>query len=372
MSRRYIPVSDHRFRKSPFFECNDRDDTLYGIYNNRLYPISSGIDTKAHYANLRSNCCLYDVPETPLRITGKDSLPFLEKLFTRSIEKIKIGKAGYAVACNDKGGVIMDGVLLRPNEKEYIYVQANGDFLNWASAQRQSYEAEIEDFDSWVLQVQGPTSLAVLEAISGVSESHLPYYGVTEVDIIGSPFIISRSGWTGERGFEIYSRGSNFDGRRLWAHILEKGARHGLVASDVSSMHVRRIEAGILDYGTDIDSSLNPFEIGLGRLVHLDKREFIGRDALVNTSRTSLRLVGITCDEHDPERGDLLTMEDGTPAGTITAGAFSYTLERGIGFARLLQPASDGTNFFINTSSGTKPCISVDLPFIDKEKLLVR
>ena len=148
MAISFLPVSDHRFKKSPFFSCYDHMNTRYGIYNGRLYPISSDYDAKSHYEHLRTKCCLYDVPETPLRIVGKDSLPFLENLFTREIQKIKIGRAGYAIACNQEGGVIMDGVLLRPNDEEFIYVHADGDFLNWAKAHIGNYEVSIHDFDS--------------------------------------------------------------------------------------------------------------------------------------------------------------------------------------------------------------------------------
>ena len=112
----FLPVSDHRFKKSPFFECNNREDTLYGLYNNRLYPIDSSYDEIEHYKHMRSKCCLYDVPETPLKIVGKDSVNFLNKLFTRDISKLEIGKAGYAIACNHQGGVVMDGVLMKPNQ----------------------------------------------------------------------------------------------------------------------------------------------------------------------------------------------------------------------------------------------------------------
>jgi len=106
-------------------------------------------------------------------------------LFTRDIGKINIGKAGYAIACNHQGGIIMDGVLMRPNEEEFIYVQANGDFLNWAQAQLGDLDASIDDFDSWVLQIQGTNFLDVLEAVSDVTIDNFPYYGVTETEING-------------------------------------------------------------------------------------------------------------------------------------------------------------------------------------------
>ena len=367
----YLPVSDHRFKKSPFFECNNREDTLYGLYNDRLYPINSGNNEIEHYEHMRSKCCLYDVPETPLKITGNESIEFLNMLFTRDVSKIAVGKAGYAIACNHSGGIMMDGVLMRPNEEEFIYVQANGDFLNWAQALLGNFDASIEDFDSWVLQIQGPTSLDVLEAVCDISIDDFPYYGVAEVDINGNSFYISRSGWTGERGFEIYSKNSDFDGVKLWNFLLEKGLPAGLMPSDISSMHIRRIEAGILDYGTDIDQSLNPFEIGLDRLVHLDKFDFIGRKALMETNHKSLRLKGLLCGEAPLTRGDKL-VDSGKEIGFVSAGAWSPCLESGVGLIRLNETKPSDQKVKVVTSSGEFDAKVVDLPFYDKEKLLVR
>ena len=134
MKNSNLVISDRRFLRSPFFDCYHNEDVLYGIYNNRLYPLSCGYNDQEHYKHLRKYCCLYDVPETPLRITGKDKNKFLEKIFTRNIDKIKSGRAVYAFACNHDGGILMDGVLMHPSEDEFIYVQANGDFINWATA----------------------------------------------------------------------------------------------------------------------------------------------------------------------------------------------------------------------------------------------
>ena len=368
----FLPVSDHRFKKSPFFACNDRDDTRYSIYNGRLYPISSGYDEKAHYLHLRSRCCLYDVPETPLKITGPDSLEFLQRLFTRDINKIRIGRAGYAIACNHHGGIVMDGVLMRPSEREFIYVQANGDFLNWATAHIGNLNVSIRDFDSWVLQIQGPTSLQVLEAITNISPDSFSYYDAIETEIYGSSFYISRSGWSGERGFEIYSKNKEFDGVGLWEYLLEKGSVAGLMASDISSMHTRRIEAGILDYGTDIDQSFNPYEIGLGRLVHKEKNEFIGRQALVNTKHTALRLMGIKCMETSLTRGDKLVESGGEEVGFVSAGGWSPYLKYGVGLIRLNEPKPPNYHLRISTSSGEFEGELVQLPFYDPSKILAR
>ena len=372
MAISFLPVSDHRFKKSPFFSCYDHKNTRYGIYNNRLYPISSDYDATSHYQHLRTKSCLYDVPETPLKIVGKDSLPFLENLFTREIRKIKIGRAGYAIACNQEGGVVMDGVLLRPNDEEFIYVHADGDFLNWAKAHIGNYEVSIHDFDSWVLQIQGPTALEVLEEVSDIQIESFTYYSTVETRICGTDFYVSRSGWTGERGFEIYSKNSDFDGPALWEYLLEKGKSAELLASDVSSMHIRRLEAGILDYGTDIDQSLNPFEIGLGRLVHLDKGDFIGRQALSLVRKGMTRVTGMICDQASPVRGDKLISKNGEEVGFVSAGAWSPTLDAGIGLIRLKSALEAETELLLDTENGSHHAKVTNLPFYDKKKLLTK
>ena len=276
MKNSNLVISDRRFLRSPFFNCYHHEDVLYGVYNNRLYPLSCGYDDQDHYRHLRKYCCLYDVPETPLRITGKDKKKFLERIFTRNIDKIKTGRAVYAFACNHDGGILMDGVLMHPGEDEFIYVQANGDFINWATANIGNLDVKIEDFNSWVLQIQGPTSLDILSKISDIDLEEFTYYSCSKVRILDKDFYVSRSGWTGEKGFELYSDGNNFIGEELWNYLLEAGKEERLIASDIASMHIRRIEAGILDYGTDFDQRFDPFDLGLQKFIDFDKSDFIG------------------------------------------------------------------------------------------------
>ena len=372
MATSFLPVSDHRFKKSPFFACNDRPETCYGIYNQRLYPISSNYDPISHYQHLKTYACLYDVPETPLRIIGKDAAAFLQKLFTRNVKKLKVGRAVYALACNHHGGVLMDGVLMRPNDQEFIYVQGNGDFLNWANANLGDLDASINDFDSWVLQIQGPTALDILTAVTGINQAEFSYYAVTEAKIDGLSCYISRSGWTGEKGFEIYSKSADFNGEALWNYLITEGAPFQLMASDVASMHIRRLEAGILDYGTDIDQSLNPFELGLGQFVDLSKDDFIGRAALLETDRRATRVMGLRSNEIKPIRGDCLMNESGDSLGAITAGAWSPSLDCGIGIIRLDRPIESDVALRLRTETGNFQAELCPLPFYDPQKRIPR
>ena len=137
-------------------------------------------------------------------------------------------------------------------------------------------------------------------------------------------------------------------------------------------MHVRRLEAGILDYGTDIDQSINPFELGLGRLVHLDKAGFIGRDALESTNRKELRFMGLTCQQYPLVRGNQIYASNGNEAGNLTAGAWSSHLGCGIGYIRLNEPMEVGTTILAQTDEGEAECEVVALPFLAPQKQLVK
>ena len=117
----------------------------------------------------------------------------------------------------------------------------------------------------------------------------------SKVKILNKDFYVSRSGWTGEKGFELYSDGDNFSGEELWNYLLEAGKDDKLIASDIASMHIRRIEAGILDYGTDIDQRLDPFDLGLQKFIDFDKKNFIGKEALVKKEKSPIKIRGIKC-----------------------------------------------------------------------------
>jgi aminomethyltransferase len=366
-----LKISEKRFKRSPFFNCYHSPEVVYGVYNHRLYPLTTGFDPLQHYRHLRRKACLYDVPETPLRISGPDSIAFLNKVFTRDIEKIRTGRAGYALACNTAGGISMEGVLMHVGADNFVYVQADGEFMPWLVAQSLGYKVTIEDIDSWVLQVQGPNSLRILEKVCGIVKAEFPYYSVTETQMNGQQVLISRSGWTGELGFEIYSLGTDFDGEGLWAYLLESGKEFGLLASDIGSMHIRRLEAGIFDYGTDIDAGLTPFDIGLGRLVDFSKPEFVGKSALMEAPRDQPRLIGITTDSGIPQRGDNVLV-DNKIVGCITAGAYSPQLEKGIGFVRLSQSLSSPAAVAVAQIAGQLEGYLTTLPFFDRDKRIPR
>lgn len=368
-----IRVSAKRLTESPFIEMYARDNIVFGIYCNRLYPLSLGDDPVEQYWKLRRQVMLYDVPEKPLEIKGADAVALLERVFTRPISNLKPWRARYAIACTPRGGVLMDGVLIRLAEDHFWYVHADGEFESWLIAHAQDLDVRITDPGSRVLQVQGPAALQVLHAATGgqVPEK-FGYFHAGRFDFGGQSLLVSRTGWTGEIGFEIYCGGDGFDARALWQHLMLHGEPHGMQFSSAESMGIRRVEAGILDYGTDIDRTMTPYEAGLGALVDLDKPGFVGRDALAKAERGCL-LFGLTCAGVVPSSG-LEVLDGEHDVGRITAGAWSPYLQTGIGFVRF-QEHGDwlGRKLTVCALDGSRhACEIVALPFYDAGKKIPR
>ncbi|PZF75139.1 aminomethyl transferase family protein, partial [Aestuariivirga litoralis] len=180
-------------------------------------------------------------------------------------------------------------------------------------------------------------------------------------------------GWTGEMGYEIYTQGEATDCSELWDHLFNVGRPHGMVFGSISSMEMRRIEAGILDSGTDFDLSMTPYEAGLDGFIDLDKGDFIGRTALLAADKDVKRLFGLKCPGGIPGYREKI-FDGHTAVGHVTAGAWSPYLKSGIGYVRFSSPANwAGRKLLVKNAEGKAfDCEILDLPFYDPEKLIPR
>lgn len=363
-----LQVSAKRFAASPFVERYATDDTVFGVYGGRLYPLSNGDDPVEGYWRLRREAALFDVPERPLEIEGPDAERFLDLVLTRSVAALRPGRAGYGIACDARGGILMDGILLRLSPERFWYVLADGDIVGWLHAHAGDLDVSITDPGSWVLQIQGPTSLAVLaDAVDQPLPEPFAYFGLTGARIGDQPVLVSRTGWSGELGFEVYTF-PDVDGPALWDHLLSAGEPYGLRPQSLGSLGIRRIEAGICDNGTDMDASMTPYAAGLGRFVDLTKERFVGRDALAAADRRS-RLFGLS-GASVPIPGTPVRV-GGEVVGRVTAGAWSPFLERGIGYA-VMDRADAWPGRKVLLGDGSDPAELVELPFHDPERLIPR
>ena len=303
----------------------------YCVYNRRQMACCfDKIDTVDGYWSLRQKAAVLHTGEFPLQFEGPDAERLLDKLFTKDITKVKPGRCGYGLACYEDGGLLVDGILLRLEPDLFWYAQADGDFYSWARAHAVGMDVEISDPKVFVSQVQGPNALKILEA---ACDDGMPdpfgYFALARVNLGGQQVVITRTGYTNELGWEFYTEPQH-DADALWRHLSAVGEPFGMQLFGLDSMHIRRIEAGILNAGSDFDHTTTPYDAGLGRFIDEDKADFIGKQALANAPREP-RLSGLLC-EAEPHIGGEVCI-DGNPAGRVTAGAISPYLQSGIGIA---------------------------------------
>jgi len=366
---------DYGIKKSPYARFHVENGAKYCIYNNRLMPVTQAIDRSDGYWALRTGVALFDVGERPIEILGPDAERLCNYLFTRDCSKLKVGRAGYGILCYPDGGVLCDGILMRLEQNRFWYVQADGPVFSWLVAHKAGMDVVVRDPGSWVAQVQGPAAFDVLAAASddGMPEP-FGYFGVARASFGGQPVLLSRTGWTAELGFEFYTlpEERELDGEALWEHVRSAGRPHDLQVAGLDAMDIRRIEAGILNNLSDMDSTMTPFQAGIGGVVNFDKGEFIGKEVLEQADRRT-RLYGIVCDEAEPLFGSSVRAGERS-IGAVTAAAWSPYLEAGIGFVCLDDPdLSDVKDVQITGRDlADHPGRIVDLPMYDVDKKIPR
>ena len=377
-----VPVASGRFESSPFLDKHITSNAMFTVYAGRLVAFLTDVDPTDDYWRLRQQAGLFDIPERPIEIVGPDSLQLLETIFSRTIATLKDNRARYAVACLPNGGILMDGVVIRLADDRFWYVVADGEFELWLKSHAYGLDVQIKDPQSWVLQIQGPTSLDVLDSVTaGAVGEGLGYFHAAMVDMGGQEVLVSRTGWTGELGFEVYTQGDKTDCPALWDHLIAKGEPHGLAFCNPVAMGIRRVEAGILNNGSDMDATMTPFAAGLGRFVELDKPGFIGREALQDADQSCL-LLGLICRDAGTDFGRFGptispggdVYDENRQVARLTATHWSPSLNAGIAYVRF-DEAGDwvGRTLMLDVRDGARlPCEVVPLPFYDPDKEIAR
>lgn len=368
-----------RLRRTPFFEATQRAGAKgYTVYNHMLFPICFS-DLEDEYRHLIEHVTLWDVAvERQVEITGPDALRFANLLTPRDLTSCAVGQGKYVVITAPDGGIINDPVLLRLGENHFWLALADSDVLLWARgvALGAGLDVSIDEPDVSPLQIQGPKAKLVIQSLFGDRVPRLPYYHFIETALDGIPVVVTRTGWTGEVGFELYLR----DGRRgteLWDRIMAAGKPHQIRPTGPSD--IRRIEAGILNWGADITLDNNPYEVGLERLVDERKAsDFIGRDALrtIKAAGARRRLVGIEIGGEPVELNmtKWRVQAGGKPVGQVTSAVFSPRLEKNIGYALVpVAQSAVGTSLTVELPGGeARRAHVVAKPFIDPEKEIPR
>jgi aminomethyltransferase len=362
-----------RLRRSPYFEATQRAGCRgYTVYNHMLLPIRYA-SFEAEYRRLLADVTLWDVSvERNVEIAGRDGLKFAELLTPRDLSRCRVGEGRYVLLTDDAGGIVNDPVLLRLEENRFWLACADSDVLLWAKgvARNCGMDVELRELDVAPLQIQGPKSRDLVTGLFGDWVSNLKYYEFRKTELQGIPVIVTRTGWTGELGYELYlldpARGVD-----LWKRVLKAGKRYRIAPTGPSD--IRRIEAGILNYGIDMTLDNNPYELGLERLVNLDKAaDFIGRDALrkIQMEGVKKKLVGVEIggSKMDLNMTRYPVRVGGKTAGFVTSCVYSPRLKKNIGYAMLPVEKASAKKLVVEAPGGTRSAVVVPMPFIDPKK----
>ena len=366
-----------QIRKSPFFDATVRwGATNFSVYNHMYIPRDFG-DPEQNFWNLINSAILCDVAvERQVEITGDDASKFIQLLTPRDLSNFKVGQCKYILITNEEGGILNDPILLRLEENRYWISLADSDILLWAQgvAVNSGLKVKISEPDVSPLQLQGPNSGKIMEAVFGQDILDLKYYWHREEVLNGIPLLVSRTGWSSELGYEIFLR-DHTKGDKLWERIMEAGIPFDLKPGHTSS--IRRIEGGMLSYHADMDINTNPFELGLDRLVNLEgKEDFVGKTALkeIKEKGVSRKQVGLIIEGQPLSGPNTRFWEikyDEKIVGKVTSAVYSPRLKQNIALAMIsVDLTTIGTEVKINTYAGTLGAMVVEKPFFDPKKLI--
>lgn len=368
-----------QIRRSPFFDATVRwGVTGFSVYNHMYIPRSFG-GPKKNFWKLVNGAILCDVAvERQVEITGPDAAKFAQLLTPRDLSKMEVGQCKYVLITNAEGGILNDPIMLRLGENHFWISLADSDILLWAQGIQifSNLDVNICEPDVSPLQLQGPNSGKVMQALFGDSILDLRYYWFREMELDGIPLIVSRTGWSSELGYELYLRDGS-QGDMLWEKIMAAGAEFGLKPGHTST--IRRIEGAMLSYHADMDDKTNPYELGLDRLVNLDmEADFIGKEALkrIQKEGVSRKQVGIIIDGEPFAKPNTTfwSLRSGfEPIGKVTSAVYSPRLNQNIALAMVNIDYSEiGTELTVQIPSGDRQATVVEKPFYDPKKVVMQ
>ena len=354
-----------RVRKSPFWHLSVEEGcwraTVYNrIYHPRGYVKPEDGGAMAEYDPLVNRVTLWNVAvERQIRVKGPDAEAFTNYVITRDATEIEPMHGRYVILCNEKGGILNDPILLRIAEDEFWFSISDSTLMLWLQGVNvgEGFDVEIDEIDVSPMQIQGPRSEDVLVDLVGDEVSDIPYYGLMEAEIGGAPVLVSQTGFSGEKGFEIYVKDSMDNAEKVWYPVLD--AVKSYDGEVIAPGHHRRIAAGILSWGQDMDHETSPFEVNLGYHVPDDKdADYVGKEVLEAQKEQiengeypfELKLVGLKFEgepvtDYAPDFWLISDPDTGEECGYMTSPWYNPELERnvGLGFvpAEKLQAETD-------------------------------
>ncbi|MEL0092579.1 MAG: glycine cleavage system aminomethyltransferase GcvT [Pseudomonadales bacterium] len=347
-------------RHTPLIDCHRQDGAKLVDFSGWEMPIHYGSQIEEHH-QVRQNVGLFDVSHmTVVDVAGADAEAYLSRLLSNNVTKVPVGKAVYSAMLNHDGGILDDLIVYRlaTGFRLVVNCATREKDLDWMRLQAASFEVSIETPEDYViLAVQGPNSLKVLRQVLVDAESQLAAKLKPFECFVSGSRLIARTGYTGESGFECIVDAA--DGIELWQSLRRAGAAPiGLGARDTL-----RLEAGMNLYGQDMDEETCPSAANLSWTVALDDRAFIGRAGLSDHPRRDARQIGVKLIGRGVLRSGYPLVEGDEVVGVMTSGAFSPTLECGIGLARIDREVA---SLAVEIRGKRQPVEVMTLPFVPR------
>lgn len=338
-------------------------------FNGWSMPVQyEGIMAEHHV--VREGCGIFDVSHMGrIRIDGADAPQFLNMLLTNEFASMKPGLARYSLLCREDGGIIDDMVIFRLGSTEYLAIPNAGSYekvLTWLNKWRVGFQDLRVDplrDETAMIAVQGPRSKQIMERLAGLDLNAMRRFSHTRIPIVGRNVLVARTGYTGEDGFEVISEAG--DALAIWEALMGEGC----IPCGLGSRDTLRLEAGLLLYGSDMDESINPLEVGLKKFTDLGK-DFIGVEALRAQEATGVQrhLYGLRVNKKDGiPRAHQDVYSSGELIGQTTSGTFAPSLGFGIALALLSSVFEVGATVEVDIRGKRVSSTISQLPFYVKK-----
>ncbi len=332
-------------------------------------PIQYTSIVEEHTA-VRERVGLFDIAHMGrLCFTGPDAMSFLDHLLTNDVTRLKIGQVRYSLVCNRAGGILDDVLIYRLGDGTYMLVvnASNREkIVSWIEHHMEGYTVSVADHtqDRFMLALQGPRSVELLAPLCDTDIASMKYYNINACQVDGGEAYVSRTGYTGEDGYEVIV--PNHAAVALWERLVERGAEFGLTPCGLGCRDTLRLEAAMPLYGHEMDETIDPFTVGLGFGVKLDKGDFIGRAAMaLKAADPDLpRRVGLELGSRRIAREGAQLFSGETHVGRVTSGTFSPTLQKSIAMGYLpAELSATGSRVEVDIRGQREPATVVPLPF---------
>lgn len=357
-----------KLQKTPLYDCHKENGGFIAPFGDWLMPIRFSSTLKEH-RNVRSDVGIFDVSHMgEIRVSGPEAPQFLDFLLTGVASQIEPGESSYSLLCNSTGGVLDDLIAYRVEPNSYLLCVNAGNTASdykWILANARQFDVSIvNESAKWSqIAVQGPRSLEVLEQLFKTSQlGELSFSQFKTLAEPAGPVIVARTGYTGEHGYEIYL--SNDSAVEMWQKLLTFRDTHNLVPVGLGARDTLRLEACYLLHGQDMGAQSNPYELGLGWTIKLDKTNFVGKEALIAKKADTRQLLRAfrLLSPGVPRSGMTIKDKTGRTIGEVTSGSFLPSLNKPGGLALLDKAVNIGDSIVVEIRDKAVPAEVVKKP----------